>query len=66
MLGMGEKNPKRSLWYLKTRLLSRHYALTVTVSWCYVITQEWWFCMHFIHAEDFSLSTKSNLMHIVP
>ena len=22
--------------------------------------------MHFIHAEDFSLSTKSNLMHIAP
>ena len=37
-----------------------HYTLTVTVSWCYVITQECWFHMHFIHAEDFSLSTKSN------
>ena len=43
-----------------------HYMLTVTVSWCYVITWEWWFRMHFIHAEDFSLSTKSNLMHIAP
>ena len=41
-----------------------HYALTVIVSWCYVITQEWWFRVHFIHAEDFSLSTKSNFMHI--
>ena len=41
-----------------------HYALTVTGSWCYVITREWWFRMHFIHAEDFSLSTKSYLMHI--
>ena len=43
-----------------------HYALSVTVSWCYVITREWWFCVHFIHAEDFSLSTKSYLMHTAP
>ena len=43
-----------------------HDVLTVTVSWCYVITRELWFCMHFIHAEDFSLSTNSNLMHIAP
>ena len=43
-----------------------HYALTVTVSWFYVIIQEWWSCMHFIHAEDSSLSTKSNFMHISP
>ena len=26
------------------------YALTVTVSWCYEITQEWWFRQHFIHS----------------
>ena len=38
-----------------------HYAFTVTVSWCYAITQEWWFRVHFIHAESFSLSTKSKL-----
>ena len=43
-----------------------HYALTVTVSWCYMITREWWSRMHFIHTEDFSLSTKSNFMHIAP
>ena len=43
-----------------------HNTLTVTVSWCYVIIREWWFCMHFIHAEDFSHLTKSNLMHIAP
>ena len=30
-----------------------HYELTVTVSWCYKITWEWWFRMHFIHAEDY-------------
>ena len=41
-----------------------HYMLTVTISWCHAITQEWYFCMHFIHAEDFLLLTKSNLMHI--
>ena len=40
--------------------------LTVTISWCYVITWEWWFHMHFIHAEDFSLLTRSNFMHITP
>ena len=40
--------------------------LAVTVSWCYIITWEWRFRMHFIDAEDFSLSTKSNLMHIAP
>ena len=27
-----------------------HYALAVTVSWHYIITREWWFRMHFIHA----------------
>ena len=43
-----------------------HYALTVTVPWCYVITQQWRFRVHFIHAEDFSLSTNSNFMHIAP
>ena len=43
-----------------------HYTFAVIVSWCYIITWEWWFCMHFIHAEDFSLSTKSYFMHIVP
>ena len=42
-----------------------HYALTVTVSGCYIITREWWFHVHFIHAEDFSLSTKSNLIQIL-
>ena len=41
-----------------------YYAFTVTVS--YVITREWWSRVHFIHAENFSLSTKSNLMHIAP
>ena len=25
-----------------------------------------WFIVHFIHAEDFSLSTKSNLKHSLP
>ena len=30
-----------NLWFLKTRLC--HYEFTVTVSWCYVITLEWWF-----------------------
>ena len=43
-----------------------HYAFTVSVSWCYVITQEWWFRVHFIHAENFTLSTISNLTHIAP
>ena len=28
--------------------------------------KEWWFCVHLIGAEDFSISTKSNLMHIAP
>ena len=41
-----------------------YYAFTVTVS--YVITQEWWFQVYFLHAENFSLLIKSNLMHIVP
>ena len=41
-----------------------YYACTVTVS--YVITREWWFRVYFIHAENFSLSTKSNLLHIAP
>ena len=27
---------------------------------------EWWFHVLFIYAEDFSLSTESNLMHIAP
>ena len=39
-----------------------YYAFTVTVS--YVITRERWFRVYFLHAENFSLSTKSNLMHI--
>ena len=43
-----------------------HHMLTVTISWCYVITQEWWFQVDLIHAEDFLLSNKSNLMHIAP
>ena len=43
-----------------------YYTFTVTVSRYYVITREWWFRVHFIHAENFSLSTKSNLMHIAP
>ena len=30
------------------------------------MTREWWFRVHFIHAENFSLSTKSNLMHTAP
>ena len=42
----------------------RHYMLTLTIPWCYVITLEWWFHVHFIHAGDFSLLTKPNLMHI--
>ena len=41
-----------------------YYAFTVTVS--YVITREWWFRVYFLHAENLSLSTKSNLMHIAP
>ena len=28
-----------------------YYVFTVTVCWCYVIPREWWFRMHFIHAE---------------
>ena len=39
-------------------------AFTVTVS--YVITWEGWFRVYFLYAENFSLSTKSNLMHITP
>ena len=57
-----------SWWYFKNVFTSRHWChntFTVTVSWCCVITWEWWFRMHFIHTENFSLSTKSNLMHIV-
>ena len=41
-----------------------YYAFTVTVS--YVMTREWWFRVYFIYAENFSLSTESNLMHIAP
>ena len=41
-----------------------YYAFTITDS--YVITRERWFRMYFLHAENFSLSTKSNLMHIAP
>ena len=55
-----------SLWFLKNAFTFGHYALTVIISWCYIITREWWFRVHFIHAENFSLSTKSNLMYIVP
>ena len=58
-----------SLWLKKTAFTFGrwcHYAFTETVSWCYAITREWWFCVHFIHAENFSLSTKSNLMHVAP
>ena len=57
------------LWFLKNAFTFGrwcHYAFTVTVSWCYVITREWWFRVHFIHAENFLLSTKSNLTHIAP
>ena len=43
-----------------------HNVLTVTISWCYIITRERCFRVYFIQAEDFSLLTKSNLMHIVP
>ena len=55
------------LWFKKKRVYFRplmSYTFTITVSWCYAIIREWWFCVHFIHAENFSLSTKSNLMHI--
>ena len=38
------------------------YALTVTVPWCYVITRKWWFRVHFIYAEDFSIQTKSHFI----
>ena len=41
-----------------------YYAFTVTVS--NVITRERWFRVYFLHVETFSLSTKSNLMHIAP
>ena len=49
-----------SLWFLKNAFTFGrcYYAFTVTVSWCYSITWEWWFRVHFIHAENFSLSTK--------
>ena len=30
-----------------------YYAFTITVSWCYVITQEWWFRVYYLHAENF-------------
>ena len=59
-----------NLWFKKKRKKTFtfsswcYYTFTVTVS--YVITWEWWFCMYFLHAENFSLSTKSNLMHIAP
>ena len=43
-----------------------HYMLTLTISWCHVIIREWWFRVHFIHAKDFSLLTKSNFMHSAP
>ena len=43
-----------------------HYGFTVTVSWCYVISREWWLRVYFLHAENFSLLNKSNLMHIAP
>ena len=54
------------LWLRHFLLVGRwcYDAFTVTIS--YVITQEWWFRVYFLHAENFSLSTKSNLMHIVP
>ena len=58
-----------SLWFLKNAFTFGrwcYYAFTVTVSWYYVITQEWWFRVYFIHAENFLHSTKSNLMHIAP
>ena len=41
-----------------------YYAFTVTVF--YVITRERWFRVYFVHAENVSLLTKSNLMHIAP
>ena len=41
-----------------------YYAFTVTVS--YVITRDWWFRVYFIPSENFSLSIKSNFMHIAP
>ena len=54
----------------RTRLLSTvdviTVTFTVTVTWCYAIIREWWFRVHFIHAENLSLSTKSNLMHVAP
>ena len=55
------------LWFLKDAFTFGrwcYYAFTVTIS--YVITQEWWFRVYFLHAENFSLLTKSNLMHIAP
>ena len=57
-----------SLWFKKKNAFtfgcSYYYVFTVTIS--YIIPQEWWFHMYCIHAENFSLSTKSNLMHITP
>ena len=56
-----------SLWFLKNAFTFGrwcHYTLTVTVSWRYVITREWWFRVHFIHTAHFLLSIKSNFMHI--
>ena len=57
------------LWFKKNTFTFScccHYTFTVNISCCYAITWEWWFHVHFIHAENFSLSTKSNLMHIAP
>ena len=54
-------------WFLEKAFTFSHwcyYAFTVTVS--YVITRDWWFRVYFIHAKNFSLSTKSNMMHIMP
>ena len=57
-------------WFKKkTRLFFGcwcHYAFSVTVSWCYAITREWWLRVHLIHSGNLSLSSKSNLMHIAP
>ena len=41
-----------------------HYHMAKVVS--YIITWQRWFRVYFLHAKNFSLSTKSNLMHIVP
>ena len=45
--------------FFKNAFTFGSYAFTITVSWCYIITREWWFRLHFIHAENFSLLTKS-------